>query len=188
MAKLSTPRKPKNKKFTTKQLLCVEERVNHTVKYIKQWKRKELSKIVSDPSQKSPVCVAVDKDTYIVGYYGVKLCNGEWVVFNAHEDKEYYFSRKSTAMTYSVCMQNNLKSLALGLLEQDTAFLKLTDKIRKFDYSKEKSTIKKDFWRLDFFSTMRSNAKLQLDEVNCQIMKSLCLAKYFKVWEQHYES
>jgi hypothetical protein len=183
MAKSSTRKKSKNKpQITSTQIAQAEQGVVQAIKYINDWKRRELLSLATTPSKDIPICIPIKKDAYLIGRLGLKRRGDKWVVIDSVDNAEYLFIKRSTAIIYSLCTQTSRQKLACKILQHESSVIKITDDVETFKFRKETARLKRDYWRVDHFDIMENCATYKLEAAKHQLEKSLQLAKYFKIW------
>lgn len=182
MAKYSTKRKFRYK-AKSNELAVVEENVNQTVNYVKKWKRNELLKIAFNSYNQTPICVQIAKDAYLIGRFGVKRFNDTWQATYISEEKDYYFSKRSSAVLFALCAQTGRYKIANEILLYDSDVLRIKEQLEIYNYKLLLAKQKKDSWRLDYFSILSSRAFYRLQDAKNQLEKTTSLAKYIKIWE-----
>jgi hypothetical protein len=183
MAKSSTRKKSKNKpQITSEQIAQAELGVEQAIKYINDWKKKELFSLATTPSKDLPICIPIKKDAYLIGRHGLKRHGDKWVIIDSADSVEYLFIRRSTAIIYSLCTQTGRQKLAHKILQHESSVIKITDDVETFKFRKETARRKHDYWRVDHFDIMENCATYKLEAAKNQLEKSLQLAKYFKIW------
>jgi len=184
MAKSHTKRKSGIKPdVSPEQVKLLEKGINGAVQYIRDWKRKELVTMLTTKSKAPPVCVAVGKEAYVVGKYGVKRHGDVWQVYNSVSETENYFSCRASAIVYSVCEQTGRFKLARELVSHDDSLLRCKQRVETYNHLKAKAKKKRDYWRFDHYYIMSNTAEFELADAKHLLEKSLNLAKYFKIWE-----
>lgn len=184
MAKSSTKRKSKAKSnLTPERLAEVEQGIAQAVRYIDDWKRREIANLATKQQTDIPICVPIKKDAYLVGKYGVKRVNKIWHVIDSVTEKEEYFSRRSSAVAYALCIQTRHIKLAKEILTHDSDVIRLSEHLDVYKLKANRARSKKDYWRVDHFNILASRAEYQLEDAKNQLEKSMDLAKYFKIWE-----
>jgi len=184
MAKLSTRKKSKTKhKLPPEQLAQVDHGVTQVVKYINDWKKKELFQLAANPKPGTiPICIPVGKTSYVVGRYGVMKEGAVWAAVNSSNNDRYNFSRRATAIVYTLCEQTGHRKLAQSILHHDANVIKIAEELEAYTYKKECASRKRDYWRVDHFNIMAASAEFRLSDAKNQLEKSIQLAKYFKIW------
>lgn len=183
MAKSSTRKKSKNKsEITPEHVAQAQQGIEQAIKYINDWKRRELLTMVTTPSKEIPVCVPIKKDTYLIGRMGLKRNGTKWTVIDSIDSAEYQFTKRSTATIYSLCNQTGRMKLAQKILQNESAVIKIAEDVETFKFRKETALRKQDYWRFDHFYIMENSAAYKLEAAKNQLEKSLQLAKYFKIW------
>lgn len=192
MAKSYTKRKSRTrskKRADPKQVEQINQKIDHAVARVQDWKRKEFARLVENPQGPIPVCYTLTKERMIVGSHGIKKDGAFWHVFDARHGKEFIFSHRSNAVAFSFCSQKGQMSLASDILKFDTKLIKLQDDLSKFQRMMKFAVSKKDYWKYDFYDSMCLNTRYRLEDTKNQLTKSLNLAKYFKnSGITHYES
>lgn len=182
MAKYSTKRKFKYR-ASQDEIAVVEQNVNSTVEYVKNWKRKELVNFAFTKTNKIPVVIPIDKDAYIIGRFGLKKENGTWKLSDIIEDQHFNFSKRSSAVLYAVCSQMGQHKIANEIQLYDSDVLRIAHQLEIFNYKLQRAIQKKDSWRTDYFRILSSRANFRLQDAKNQLEKTTNLAKYFKIWE-----
>ena len=183
MAKSPTRKKSKSKRpVDPAQLAEIEQGVKRAVEYIDNWKKRELEQLTLK-TKGTPICIPISKTALVVGRYGIKKEGQNWVTVNSIDSSMHNFSRRATAIVYTLCDQKNQKRLARDILHYDTEVIKITEEIETYSYKKECAKRKRDYWRIDHFDILGSRAEFRLEEAMNQLEKSINLAKYFKIWE-----
>jgi len=182
MAKYSTKRKFKYK-AQREEIDLVEQNVNQTVNYINDWKRKELVHLALYKSNKTPVCIPISKNSYLIGKFGMRKTESTWILTNLVEEKNYEFSKRSSAVLYAICYQVGRYKLANEIMLYDSDVLRLRDQSEILKYKLENAIAKKDHWRIDYFNILSTRASFRLQDAKNQLEKTTNLAKYFKIWE-----
>ena len=183
MAKSSTRKKSKNKpEITPEQIAQAEQGVEQAIKYINDWKRRELFSLATTPTKELPVCIPINKDAYLIGRLGLKRHGNKWIVIDSTDNAEYLFIKRSTAIIYSLCTQTGRQKLARNILQHESSVIKISEDVETFKFRKETAQRKRDYWRVDHFDIMENSAAHKLEAAKNQLEKSLQLAKYFKIW------
>lgn len=165
------------------QLAQLEQGVDKAIKYVNEWKKRELFQMAANPKKGNiPICIPVGRTSYVVGQYGVIKEGEVWAAVSSVDNAKYNFSRRSTAMVYALCDQTGHKKLARSILQHDTNVIKITEELNACLHKKECASRKKDYWRVDHFYIMVTSAEFRLVEAKNQLEKSIQLAKYFKIW------
>jgi hypothetical protein len=161
----------------------VEQLVNSTVVYLRDWSKAELSALVDNPdkSGKMPVILRFGKHGYIVGNHAVRTIDNKWWLVNYRfNDVEHVFTSKLSAICYAVCHEVNKIKLADRILHDDTAVGRLSIKAEQFQTRLKQAQKKKNSFKIDLFLVRYEETTNQLNESKSQLDKSLKLAKYFK--------
>lgn len=182
MARYSTKRKFRYKPKPI-ELAAVEENINHTVDYVKKWKRHELIKMAFNTYKQTPVCVQVSRDAYLIGRFGIRRTNNVWQATYIPEEKDYNFSKRTTAVLFALCNQTGRFKLANEILLYDSQVLMIKEQLEMYNHKLLLAKEKKDSWRLDYFSILSSRAFYRLQDAKNQLEKTTSLAKYIKIWE-----
>jgi hypothetical protein len=183
MAKSLTRKKSKVKTAALPQQVAdIKQQVDRAVQYVDNWKMRELQRMATNQKGPIPICVPIGKTAYVVGLYGVRKDGLIWTTINSRDDSTHSFSRRASAIVYTLCNQTGHKRLAKDILQHDTNVIKITEELETLSYKKSRALSKKDYWRLDHFDIMSSSAEFRLDDAKTLLEKSMHLAKYFKIW------
>lgn len=182
MAKSPTRKKSKPK-ATPEHMAQVKQGIEKAVKYINDWKQRELHSMAMNQRTAIPICVPISKTAYLVGRFGVKKHGNVWQVKDSRDMSEYLFGQRSTAIAYALCTQTGHIKLARELLQHDASVARLTEQLTTYVHKRTGAQRKKDYWRVDHFDIMTSTAEFQLEDAKNQLEKTLHLAKYFKIWD-----
>lgn len=183
MAKSLTRKKSKVKTAVLpEQIANIKQQVDKAVQYVDNWKLREIQRMATSQKGPIPICVPIGKTAYIVGLYGVKKDGLIWTTIDSRDNSIHNFSRRASAIVYTLCDQTGHRRLAKDILQHDTDVIKITEELETLTYKKSRALTKKDYWRLDHFHIMSSSAEFRLDDAKHQLEKSMHLAKYFKIW------
>lgn len=185
MAKSPTRKKSRVKRtLPPEQLAEVEQGVKQAVKYVNDWKKRELFQMAANVKKGTiPICIPVSKTSYVVGQYGIVKDGTTWAAVNSVDNVKNNFSRRASALVYTLCDQTGHKKLAKSILQHDTNVIKITEELESYTYKKDRASRKQDYWRVDHFYIMAASAEFRLSEAKHQLEKSIQLAKYFKIWD-----
>ena len=164
----------------------IEEIVNRTVIYLKEWTQKEFLELVNHPLHKdqAPLIVDMGGKGYLIGNYAVRPMKGNWWnVSYCYSDTEYIFSSKIAAVCYAVYKQSGKTNLAEKILKQDEDVGRLIVKTDQYKYNYKQAKNKKNNFAADVFLSRYHNYLTQLEQSKNDLGKSLKLAKYFNLWE-----
>lgn len=184
MAKSPTRKKSKTKTVITPEHVAeAQQQVEQAIKYINDWKRQELFNMVkARPSRETPICIPINQNTYLIGQAGLKKTGSRWTIIEGPEGAEHSFTKRSTAIIYTLCKQTGRQKLADKILQHETKVTKVTEDVETFRFRKDSAIRKRDYWRVDYFDIMENCAAYKLESAKNQLEKSLQLAKYFKIW------
>ena len=181
MAKSPTRKKSKAK-ASPEHMAQVKFGIQQAVDYVNDWKQRELHSMAMNQKTQIPICVPISKTAYLVGRFGVKKIGTMWQAKDSRSLLEYNFSRRTTAIVYTLCEQTGHAKLARDLLHHDTNVVKLTEQLELCVIKKDRARRKKDMWRFDHFDIMHCAAEFELEDARNQLEKTIHLAKYFKIW------
>lgn len=183
MAKFFTKRKSRTK-VQPEQIQQLSQSIDQAVQYVSDWQRKELINMsMAQTADSLPICIPVGRDRYVVGSYGLQRQAALWQVTKADQIEPVYFSTRSTALLYLLCVQTRHKNLAKEIQQYDTAIIKLREDYDLYTNRLQKARKKKDYWRVDHLVNRSSDIECKLNEAKNQLRKSIDLAKYFKIWD-----
>lgn len=180
MARSYSKRKSKTKKPPTDVVDLVKTQINNTVEYVRQWQKKELSKLAYNNN--NPICVSVGNNKYIVGRFGIAAHNGIWFSVDTRNDNEHHFAFKTSAVLHALCDLKGMTKLSYEIRKYDNEVLKISNDIHIYQHRMNTALKAGDYWRVDYFTTLRDTAQYKLEESKKRLQKSIDLAKYFKIW------
>jgi hypothetical protein len=182
MAKCSTLKKSKNDSLliSNEHYMHIEQTIDNTVLYIKQWTRTELLSLLSTSTDL--LCIKLNKSTYLIGKFLItQIDNNYWSVQGVSSNDYYIFSSRSIAVIYALCECKRYSKLALEILKHDTNIIKLSEELVFYTYQRNTAKSKHDNWKIDHYGIMESSVTYKLEDAKMQLKKSLHLAKYFKI-------
>jgi hypothetical protein len=164
----------------------IEEIVNQTVLYVKDWTQKEFVSLVEHPldNKSLPIILDMGGRGYVIGNYALKpTSNKWWSVSYRFNDQEHLFSSKVAAVCYAVYQQTNKVKLADKILKQDHAVGRLLLKTEQYQHNLIRAKKLKNNWNTDLFLSRYNTCQYQLERSKHELEKSLKLTKYFNIWE-----
>lgn len=166
-------------KLSTISESTINQAVNFVVDKVHTWTSSELERMSF--SKSGPNCIAIS-DTHIkVGNHTIKQINDScWRLISNEITHDFIF--KKSAIFYSLARQQKMFDLAFKIIDNDT---KLAAHLNDFNLfsGRLKSSNVTDKFKRQLYMSRKKQAYSQYLVHRTQLLKSLKLAKYYKLYK-----
>lgn len=142
------------------------------------WAKNEINEIRYE--SKFPVCLEVNAKLWVVGSYRIKQLEIHKYLVETDDKFVHTFYSKQAAIFYSVFTYCQQYKAADKLLVSDQSVAKLCEEFEFYSKKRKKKTaddFKRDLWSIKFI-----DVKTRYQAARQELEKTLCSAKYNKVW------
>lgn len=168
-------------KLNILKTLEIEQGIQTTIKYIKQWSEKELEVLFQNKkiSDKTPLIIELGDRGYLIGdYILLKMPADRWQLRYKYSNLQRFFDNKKSGFMFAIYYQTGKMKLADSIYLSDLEVSRLTDKVNFFKSRSLQARKKKDFDKFEIYQTRLIEYSMRLQNAKVLLEKNLFLAKY----------